>query len=217
MTPVRRWRYDDCVDTTLMPLIDGPVETIAIAPARKRWTRAQCEALDASGLLAGEHVELIDGELINKMGKNQPHVIAVAMISAWLREIFGYAHVLQEAPIAVSSLDNVSNEPEPDIIVVTKELGAYQSNCPTPSDLLLVIEVSDSTLYLDLKTKASLYARAGIADFWVLDVNARRLIVHRNPNEGEYTAIHVYREQEPVSPLAAPQAEFRAQYAFPPK
>ena len=205
------------MDTTLLPLIDGPVETISIAPARKRWTRAQCEALDASGLLAGEHLELIDGELINKLGKNRPHVIAVALLFSWLREAFGAGFVHQEAPIDVAADDNTANEPEPDLIVLTRPMTEFLTKNPGPSDVRLVIEVSDSTLYLDLKTKAALYARAGIADFWVLDVNARRLIVHRNPTDGEYTAIHVYREQEPVSPLAAPQAEFRAQYAFPPK
>jgi Uma2 family endonuclease len=81
--------------------------------------------------------------------------------------------------------------------------------------LHLVVEVADTTLNFDLTTKAALYARAGIADYWVLDVSARRLIVHRHAESGEYMAILVYTEQENVAPLAAPHAMFKAGDAFP--
>jgi Uma2 family endonuclease len=81
--------------------------------------------------------------------------------------------------------------------------------------LHLVVEVADSTLNFDLTTKAALYARAGIAEYWVLDVSGRRLIVHRLPQSGKYTAILVYNEQEEVAPLAAPHATFKAADAFP--
>src|ERR1700678_623537 len=89
--------------------------------------------------------------------------------------------VQQGAPIDVSPEDNPSNEPEPDIIVLNRDFLNFRSANPSPQDLHLVVEVADTTLNFDLTTKAALYARAGVADYWVLDVNGRRLIVHREP------------------------------------
>jgi Uma2 family endonuclease len=83
-----------------------------------------------------------------------------------------------------------------------------------PADLRLVVEVSDSTLGFDLTTKAELYARAGIAEYWVVDVAARRLIVHHEPREGLYRSVTAYNEEETVTPLASPGCEFRVLDAF---
>jgi Uma2 family endonuclease len=73
----------------------------------------------------------------------------------------------------------------------------------------LVVEISDSTLGFDLTTKAELYARAGIIKYWVIDLAARRLIVHRDPREGLYLSVTAYGGHEVASPLSSPQSEFR--------
>jgi Uma2 family endonuclease len=195
--------------------IEVPASPIPNGPSRKRWTRVECASLDASGLLDQQHLELVEGELIDKMGKNRPHVNALAVMHAWLLRVFGERFVNQEAPIDVSPEDNPSNEPEPDLIVLNRDFLSFRSANPGPRDLHLVVEVADSTLNFDLTTKAALYARAGIAEYWVLDVSGRRLIVHRLPQSGKYTAILVYNEQEEVAPLAAPHATFKAADAFP--
>ena len=80
---------------------------------------------------------------------------------------------------------------------------------PQPDDLRLVVEISDTTLGFDLKTKADLYARAGIVEYWVFDVSGRRLIVHRDPQAGRYRSVEVYAADEAVVPLAAPGHNFR--------
>lgn len=196
-------------------LIEVPVEKAPNSPSRKRWTRAECASLDASGLLNQQHLELVEGELIDKMGKNRPHVNALVLMHAWLVRVFGERFVNPEAPINVSPEDNPSNEPEPDIIVLKRDLSHFRSANPGPQDLHLVVEVSDTTLNFDLTVKAALYARAGIADYWVLDVSGRRLIVHRRPQSGKYASILIYNEQEQVAPLAAPHAIFKAADAFP--
>ncbi len=74
-----------------------------------------------------------------------------------------------EAPIDVSPNDNPTNEPVPDLIVLNHDSATIVSGNPQPSDLNLIVEISDSTLF-DLTTKAWLYARAGILEYWVLDV-----------------------------------------------
>jgi Uma2 family endonuclease len=85
---------------------------------------------------------------------------------------------------------------------------------PQPEDVQLLVEISDSTLNYDLSVKAALYARAGIVEYWVLDVNGRRLIVHREPEGDGYLSITVYVEDELVAPLVAPKAEFCAGQAL---
>src|SRR5579863_910544 len=92
--------------------------------------------------------------------------------------------------------------------VLKREFATFDSN-PQPQDLDLVVEIADSTLNFDLTVKAALYARAAIAEYWVLDVAGGRLIVHRSPVSGTYTSVAAYGENEIVAPLAAPKAQFR--------
>ena len=158
--------------------------------------------------LAHNH-ELVDGELISKMGKKRRHVNALVAVQDWLMRTFGAQFVNPEAPIDVAPEDNPTNEPEPDLVVLAKPSREYQDANPRPSDLRLVIEISDSTLGFDLTAKAELYARAGIVEYWVIDVPARRLIVHRDPRAGLYRSVTVYSEDESASPLASPASTFQ--------
>jgi Uma2 family endonuclease len=183
-------------------------------PPRKRWTRAECVALEASGLWDRERLELVHGDLISKMGKKRPHVNAVVAVQAWLVRTFGEQFVNPEAPIDVAPEDNPTNEPEPELVVLARPSRQYQDANPRSSDLRLVIEISDSTLGFDLTTKAELYARAGILEYWVVDVAARRLIVHRDPREGLYRLVTAYGEKESVTPLASSGSEFLVGDAF---
>jgi Uma2 family endonuclease len=196
--------------TPLTPEIAPP----SPEPRRKRWTREECLGLEAAGVGDLQRYELIEGDLIDRMGKNSPHVTAVIAITLWLHQVFGAFFVRFEGPIDVSPEDNPTNEPQPDIVVLTREFYNFTSAAPRPADLRLVVEVSDSTLYFDLSTKADLYARAGIVEYWVLDIN-RRLIVHRNPVAGKYESVMNYGENDLVAPLAAPHAGFRPAQAFP--
>jgi Uma2 family endonuclease len=183
-------------------------------PPCKRWTRSECVTLEQSGLLDQQHVELIEGELISKIGKKRPHVNALTLMHAGLTQVFGARFVNSEAPIDVAPEDNPTNEPEPDLIVLKDDSSRFTSN-PRAEDLRLLVEIADSSLNFDLTVKAGLYARAGVSEYWVLDVAGRRLAVHRNPQSGAYRNIAVYAEREAVSPLAAPQASFRVAEAFP--
>jgi Uma2 family endonuclease len=99
--------------------------------------------------------------------------------------------------------------------VLKREYSNFKSGNPQPHDLALVIEISDSSLAFDLTTKARLYARAGIEEYWVLDVAGRRLIAHRSPVSGNYTSVVAYGENEMIAPLAAPVAGFRPAEALP--
>ena len=184
-------------------------------PPRKRWTRAEVQVLEAAGMLDTTHLELIEGELINKMGKRRPHGDSASLLHAWLIQVFGGRHVNSEMPIDVAPQDNPASQPEPDLIVVGRDYTAFRTKTPGPSDLILVIEISDTTLAFDMGVKAALYARAGIEDYWVLDIQGRRMFVHRDPQDGRYQSVVEYSENEMIAPLAAPDHEFRVGDAFP--
>jgi Uma2 family endonuclease len=177
-------------------------------------TRAECATLESSGRWDQQRLELVHGELISKLGKKRPHVNALVAVQAWLVRTFGEQFVNPAAPIDVAPQDDPTNEPEPDLVVLAKPSREFRDANPCPADLRLVVEISDSTLGLDLTTKAELYARAGIVEYWVVDVAARRLIVHRDPREGIYGSVTDYSEEESVTPLASSGPEFRLADAF---
>jgi Uma2 family endonuclease len=193
-----------------MPVVLG--ETVYTPPAAKvpprvPWTREEVEACIRAGLWEGQHYELVDGELINKLPKYLRHVRGVQRAFRALVEIFGWDFVLTEPSVDVAAEDHRTSEPEPDVVVLNRSASEIPGNEPEPPDIALFVEVSDTTLHHDLTTKAALYARAGIPEYWVLDLNARRLVVHREPAGGVYKAVVAYDEHERVAPLAAPGRE----------
>jgi Uma2 family endonuclease len=191
-----------------------PYRPVPTDPPRKRWTRAECATLESSGLWDQQRLELVHGELISKMGKKRPHVNALVAVQAWLVRTFGEQFVNPEAPIDVAPEDNPTNEPEPDLVVLARPSREFVDANPRPADLRLVVEISGSTLGFDLTTKAELYARAGVIEYWVVDVAARRLIVHRDPRQGLYRSVTAYSEEETVVAIASPREDFRVGDAF---
>jgi Uma2 family endonuclease len=183
--------------------------TPAISPSRKRLTRADCAVLEMSGQLDHQKVELIDGDLIEKMPKNWPHVHALSILQYWLIQVFGLQFVAPEAPVNVLPEDNPTNEPQPDIVVLNRPSKEFKGSAkPSPEELRLVVEISDTTLRFDTTVKAALYARASIAEYWVLDINSRRLGVYLDPRQGAYQSITWYGENESVAPSAAEESRF---------
>lgn len=123
----------------------------------------------------------------------------------WLIATFGPGRVESEAPSDVAKEDNWRNEPQADFKLLKERSDQYSSN-PQPEDILLAIEISDTTVRFDLKVKAKLYARAGMVEYWVVNIPDRQLVVHREPRDGVYKSIVAYERNEEVSPLAAPEA-----------
>jgi Uma2 family endonuclease len=185
-------------------------------PRRKKWTREEVAFFEGAELFAGSHYELIEGELIDKMGKLAPHSTCVHLMMKALISVFGLDFVYQERTVNVFPFDNPTSAPEPDIVVLRRGFRHFAQTFPDAADIALLVEVADTTLSFDLRTKADLYARAGIEDYWVADVNGRSLIVHREPIDGEYRSVIRYSESESVAPLAAPDTRFDVSAAFPP-
>ena len=181
-----------------------PIYDAMLLPNRRKWTRAEFALLNDEG----ERWELIQGELVKKMGMNGPHAVVVTLLNGALTQIFkeGYAIRIQ-LPMAVSE----SSEPEPDALVVEGKPRDFIAGHPTTA--ALAIEVSDSTLATDLGVKVALYAQANVTEYWVIDINARLLHVHRTPIESSalpngfgYRTVTLLTDSDSVSPLAAPQS-----------
>jgi Uma2 family endonuclease len=176
---------------------------------RRKYTREDCRVLAAAGLLDLERYELIDGELVSKMGKSAYHSMLVALLVEWLRTVFGGRFVHQEVSINLNPSLDRTNELEPDAIVLSREFTNFQSDNPTPADIRLLVEVSVSTREYDLGPKAARYAAAGITEYWVVDIDPNRIVVHRDPSPTGYQSIAAYSANEALSPLAAPHAVLR--------
>jgi Uma2 family endonuclease len=188
-----------------MPVILGetPVMTFEGYPPRKKWTREEVETFEKSGAWDGQHYELVQGDLINKMGKHLAHILANKRLFLALAGAFGWDFVLPEAPFCVAPEDYPTSDPEPDVIVLGRDPRGIKTTEPEADDVVLVAEVADTTLRFDLSIKAALYARAHVPEYWVLDLRGR-LVVHRDPQAGHYQSIISYSGEERVSPLAAP-------------
>jgi len=125
-----------------------------------------------------------------------------------MTSIFG-ASVQSQAPIGVGEIDE-HNDPEPDVTVLKELLTAYLYREPDPrTDVLLAIEIADSTLRGDTTTKASMYSSSGVQEYWVVSIPDRQVIVHRSPTTGGYKAKQTFAEGDTVSPLAAPTVEIK--------
>jgi Uma2 family endonuclease len=184
-------------------------------PNRYRWTVTECYRMAEEGRLVGRY-EILDGEVVSKMGQKPPHYLGISLLAHWVNRTFGDPFVRVQAPITLPAPDGDYSEPEPDVAVTHEPTTAYAGHHPGPEDLLLVAEVSDTTLRTDLIVKARLYARAGIAEYWTLDLNARQLYIHRDPANGEYAVVTVHAETETVTLAARPDAPIAIADLLPP-
>jgi len=167
-------------------------------PKRKVWTRQEVRSLEQMEFFAGQRYELIGGELIDKMGQNPPHASSVMLALRAFARVYGLDRVRAQLPIEVSQEDRRLNEPEPDIAVTGATAEEFESRHPLGTELILLVEISDSSLRMDRLTKASLYARAGVPEYWVLDLRRRTCAVHRDPVNGVYRDVREFSESDRV-------------------
>ncbi len=178
----------------------------------RRWKRVEYERLIEAGFFQpGDRVELLDGQMIVAEPQGSRHFTAIMVAEEALRAAFGAGwHVRTQGPLA---LDDES-EPEPDLAVVRGSVRRYTA--AHPSDPVLVVEVAEASLLLDRDYKGSLYARAGIADYWIVNVVDGLVEVHREPAEDataafawRYRSVEVQTRDAFVAPLARPDVPVR--------
>lgn len=161
------------------------------------WSVEEYHQMIKAGILSDRQVELLEGKIIEMSPEAPLHRQINDSVAEYLREQFkGYAKVYEAHPITLTN-----SEPEPDLALVKLPVSDYKSRHPSPSDIYLLIEISDSTLEKDLNQKQNIYAQAGILEYWVIDVKAKKLIVFQQPSPHNYELKQTYTEGK-IAPLA---------------
>lgn len=152
-----------------------------------------------------EKVELIAGQIISKMSpQGSSHAAAIRRSDRLFSQSLGEGvSVQKQLPVILNNF----SQPEPDIALVKADPFDYDDSHPTAEDVYLIVEIAESTLKSDLQVKGKEYAKSGIEDYWVLDVNHRQLYVYRQPTESGYQQEMTLQENEAIAPLAFPHAK----------
>jgi len=161
----------------------------------------------AAGFFRDERVELIRGVVIEISPQNTPHANMIETLTQLLLPpLVGRANVRVQLPFAAGD----DSLPEPDLALVppVRHKNAH------PDQAFLIIEVADSSLKLDRQAKAELYARAGVAEYWIVNLAGRTIERHSEPTDGTYARVTPFRSGETVSPLAFADVVVRVDEVF---
>jgi len=185
---------------------------VAQLPITRRWTRLEYDHLIELGVFRPEErLELLDGLLVVREPQGSRHAAAIRRVIAALRHALGSAwQIDSQLPIALDD----DSEPEPDVSVVPLEPSGYKD--AHPSHAVLIVEIAESSYRTDREFKTGLYARAGILDYWIVDVPHDTLEVHREPEAWaeapygwRYRSVSVLRPPAIVAPLVAARRPIR--------
>ena len=173
---------------------------MAVEMIHYKFTVDEYQRMIEVGILAeGAPVELIEGELIWMAAFGGEHIRCVALLTQLLvAEAIPAFFVSPQGSIRL----DIRSEPEPDFAIL-RSLPRGRTPPPT-EDVVLVIEVSDTSLMYDLNVKAPLYARAGVLEYWVADLTARRVLRHSEPIDGRYTVVETFTGDDRITSLTDP-------------
>jgi Uma2 family endonuclease len=172
---------------------------MAVEPALRQWTAGEYDRMIAAGILTKyDRVELIEGDIIEMSPIGSRHAACVMRLNKLLSKLTGEDAIISvQGPIGL----NDYSEPQPDVALLRPRPDYYATSHPTPSDVLLLIEVADSSLMFDRDRKLPLYAAAGIAEAWIVDLVNDNVTVYAEPaNESFEVERRFTRGQRIVSP-----------------
>jgi Uma2 family endonuclease len=162
-----------------------------------RLSRAEYDAIVATGVLDDERVELLQGIMVDMSPNDPPHASPVDLLTEILVPVLvGRARVRIQLPIIATD----DSEPEPDVAVVP----AADYSREHPGSAFLIIEVADSSLRKDRLVKGPLYARSGFQEYWLMNVRTREVEVHRGPSGDGWKSVTRHGAEETLHPLAFP-------------
>ncbi len=175
--------------TTQAPPQQAPAPVAESRPRPFRYTLERYhEAIEAGVLTENDRIELIHGELIEKMSIGKRHADCVDDLIPYFTNKFGQTHRYRvQNPVTLPP----NSEPEPDFAIINRETYKTRAGKPEPVDVLLLIEVADESLAYDRGGKAQMYAAAGIAEYWIINLQHDQVELHTQPNTttGVYDSI----------------------------
>lgn len=169
---------------------------------KRRFTADEYQRIGEAGILGeDDRVELIDGEIVTMSPVGSSHSAAVDRATQRLVLRIGERAIVRvQGPVRLDTY----NEPQPDITILRPRDDFYRPGHPHPADVLLVIEVAETSLRYDRDVKAPLYARAGIVEYWLADLTGRTVTCHASPQEGRFRETTVHGSGESLSPRSLP-------------
>ena len=178
---------------------------MSVQVLRRRFSVDEYYKMAHAGILnEDDRVELIEGEIVEMPPIGSYHAGDVDWLAQmFIRRLAGRAIVRGQNPIHLS----VYSEPQPDITLLRPRADFYTTSHPTPEDILLVIEVADTSVAYDREIKAPLYSRAGIREYWVVSLVEQSIEVYRGPSPEGYRQVRVARRGERLAPEALPDLE----------
>jgi Uma2 family endonuclease len=163
------------------------------------WTRADYDDLLEKGVFtSADKVELLNGKIITRSPQNARHATAYTLFSTWLRTAFPTGYTIRaQLPLALGD----RSEPEPDLAVVRGDVRDYADHHPMAADTILIVEISDSSIAIDRGLKLEAYARAGIPEYWIVNLADSVLEVHRSPAGEVYKDVQKLGREDSVAPI----------------
>lgn len=184
-------------------MVAEPVKQIdTVELTRHRFTVEEFLRMAEVGLLTDDdRMELIQGEIVEMSPINVAHASTVSRLISVLSRMFGNHVILSvQNPLQL----NDQTLPQPDVTLLRPRDDFYSREHPKPEDVLLLIEVSDTTVSYDHRVKSVLYGAAGIPEYWIVNLPARQIEVFRDPLNSGYRMTIRYAPGETLSPLAFP-------------
>jgi len=175
-------------------------------PSPYRWTRDQFNEIGGMGLFEGRRAILVEGEILAMPAMNDPHRTALVLADEAFRAAFGPGYFLSmQSPFDIGK----ATDPEPDLAVIKGSVRDYFGKGLQSAEI--VVEISDTTYAYDRREKASLCAKAGVQDYWIVRLKTRQLEIYRQPQADEtqpfgfgYGERRIYESDAVVQPLGAP-------------
>ncbi len=158
-----------------------------------------------------KRLELLDGEIVvtSPIGPDQSGLIG-RLNRFFMTNLPDSIDCRIQSPIVLSD----RSEPEPDVALVRRQSHDYRAAHPYPADVFLVVEVSQSSFARDRGQKLQMYAQAGIAEYWIVDVDWQIIVVHRNPVATGYENVERFAVDAAIAPLAAPDCRLDVDWLF---
>ena len=172
---------------------------------RRLFTVQEYHLMGEAGILSeDDRVELIEGEIVQMAAIGTRHATCVRRLIRQFRQLPEESAILDvQNPIQLTE----RTEPQPDVVLLQFRLDYYETAHPMPSEVLLLVEVFDSTIDFDRDVKVPNYARSDIQEVWLWDLEVNCLEVYRQPTANGYTSMQKFERGEMVSPLAFPEFE----------
>jgi Uma2 family endonuclease len=175
---------------------------MAVAISRRRFTVDDYHRMGQTGILSErDRVELIDGEVVAMTPIGPRHNASVDRANRALVMAAGDTAIVR---VQGSVRLSLYTEPEPDIALLRPRPDFYAPRHPGPADILLLIEIADSSIDYDREVKAAVYAMAGVPEYWLVDVNDRIVSCHTDPHDGTYRVIHPFAPGQKLAPRLLP-------------